>query len=120
VDASAPTGNTSVLVEGDDDDDTLSSRTIEDAAKTVQIESDLLQRDDTKKLWVDVLSGNRNPANGLAMEYVAPKLVNGEVEVEIENSDIESEVKFWESSLIMYVLGSELSMSAVKQFMIKT
>jgi hypothetical protein len=120
VDASAPTGNTSVLVEGDDDDDTLSSRTIEDAAKTDQIESDLLQRDDTKKLWVDVLSGNRNPANGLAMEYVAPKLVNGEVEVEIENSGIESEVKFWESSLIMYVLGSELSMSAVKQFMIKT
>ncbi|CAJ2641905.1 unnamed protein product [Trifolium pratense] len=78
------------------------------------------QKDDTQKLWVDVLSGNRNPINGLAMEFVAPKFVNGEVEVEIEAADIESEVKFWQSSLIMYVLGGDLSMNAVKQFMIKT
>jgi hypothetical protein len=68
---------------------------------------------------VDVLSGNRNPANGLAMEYVAPKRVNGEIEVEIDVTDIESEVQFWASSLIMYVLGGELSVNAVKQFMIR-
>jgi hypothetical protein len=43
------------------------------------------------QLWVDVLSGNRNPANGLAMEYVAPKRVNDEIEVEIDVTDIESE-----------------------------
>ncbi|KAK2420095.1 hypothetical protein QL285_030882 [Trifolium repens] len=79
----------------------------------------LTQQDGTPKLWVDVLSGNRNPANGLAMEFVAPKRVNGEVEVEIEEDDIVSEVKFWETSLIMYVLGGDLSMSAVKQFMSK-
>jgi hypothetical protein len=53
------------------------------------------------------------------MEFVAPKRVNGAVEVEIEEADIMSEVKFWASSLIMYVLGGDLSMSAVKQFMIR-
>jgi hypothetical protein len=75
--------------------------------------------DSTRKLWVDVLSGNRNPANGLAMEFVAPKRVDGEIVVDIEAADVESEVKFWASSLIMYALGGDLSMGAVKQFMIR-
>ncbi|KAK2361560.1 hypothetical protein QL285_086692 [Trifolium repens] len=74
----------------------------------------------SQKLWVDAVSGNRNPANGLMMEFVAPKRVNGEIEVEIDATDIESEVQFWASSLIMYVIGGELSMNAVKQFMIRT
>jgi hypothetical protein len=39
--------------------------------------------------------------------------------VDIEDADVESEVKFWASSLIMYVLGGDLSMGAVKQFMIR-
>lgn len=41
-----------------------------------------------RKLWVDVLSDNRNPAKGMTMEYVAPKLVNGEVEIEIDKEDV--------------------------------
>jgi hypothetical protein len=69
---------------------------------------------DPPRLWVDVLSGNRNPVNGLTMEYVAPKRVNGEIEVEIEATDVDSEIQFWASSLIMYVLGGDLSITAVK------
>ncbi|CAK8543497.1 unnamed protein product [Lathyrus sativus] len=56
----------------------------------------------------------------MVIEYVAPKLVNGEIEIEIEEEDIESEVKSWESALIMYVLGGEVSLNMVKQYMIKT
>jgi hypothetical protein len=52
-------------------------------------------------------------------EFVTPKLVNGEIEVEIDATDIINEVKFWDSALIMYVLGGELSMNGVKQFMTK-
>lgn len=55
----------------------------------------------------------------MVIEFVAPKLVNGELEIEIEEEDIESESKFWESSLILYVLGRDLSMNAMKQFMMK-
>ncbi|XP_058783664.1 uncharacterized protein LOC131658381 [Vicia villosa] len=72
-----------------------------------------------KKLWVDVISGNRNPTNGLQMEFVAPKVVNGEIEVEIEEDDIASEIRYWDTALIMYVLGGDLSMNTVKQFMIR-
>ncbi|KAK2411903.1 hypothetical protein QL285_047142 [Trifolium repens] len=84
----------------------------------IETNSDPL-RDTTPKLWVDVLSGNRNPANGLAMEFVAPTRVDGEAVVDIDATDVESEVNFWAPSLIMYALGSDLSMSAVKQFMLR-
>ncbi|XP_058755867.1 uncharacterized protein LOC131628790 [Vicia villosa] len=72
-----------------------------------------------QKLWVDVISNNRNPSNGMQIEFIAPQLVNGEVEVTIEEEDIMSEVRYWESALIMYVIGSDLSMHTVKQFMEK-
>ncbi|MCI29223.1 hypothetical protein A2U01_0050432, partial [Trifolium medium] len=49
-----------------------------------QIESD-------KKLWVEVLSGNRNPGNGMKIEFVTPKIVNGEIEVQIDEADIINE-----------------------------
>ncbi|CAK8572288.1 unnamed protein product [Lathyrus sativus] len=73
-----------------------------------------------KKLWVDIINENRNPAKGLTMEFVAPKIVDGEMEIQIEEEDVEKEVKFWEFALIMYVLGVDLSMNAMKQFMSKT
>ncbi|CAK8530500.1 unnamed protein product [Lathyrus sativus] len=72
-----------------------------------------------RKLWVDVLKDNRNPTKGRAMKFIAPQVVNGKLEVVIEDEDIISEVKFWESSLILYTMGVDLSMNAVKNFMTK-
>ncbi|KAL5190422.1 putative ribonuclease H protein [Glycine soja] len=74
---------------------------------------------DPPKLWVDAVSDNRNPSKGLYMEYVAPNVVNGEVEIEIEEDDIATEMKFWETTLILYALGEDLSMNAVKSYMVK-
>lgn len=45
--------------------------------------------------------------------------MEGELEVEIEEEDVESEMKYWEASLIMYVIGKDLSLNVVKQFMIR-
>ncbi|CAK8532711.1 unnamed protein product [Lathyrus sativus] len=53
------------------------------------------------------------------MEFVAPKIIDGEMEIQIEEEDVEKEVKFWESALIMYALGVDLRMNAVKQFLSK-
>ncbi|XP_058733512.1 uncharacterized protein LOC131605135 [Vicia villosa] len=75
--------------------------------------------EEPRKLWVDVISNNCKPANGMNLEFVAPSVVNGEIIVEIEKSDIESEILYWDSALIMYVLGGELSMNMVEQFMIR-
>lgn len=72
-----------------------------------------------RKLWIDVLNDNRNPAKGMAIEYVQPTLVDGEIEIAIDEEDIVSEKKFWENALVMYVLGGELSMNGVKHFITK-
>lgn len=37
---------------------------------------------DNRRLWVDVISDNRNPAKGRTMECIAPTIVNGKIEVE--------------------------------------
>lgn len=71
------------------------------------------------KLWTDIIRGNRETSRGMAIEFSAPTLVDGEIEVEIQEDDVESELNFWKNSLIMYVLGGELTMNGVKQFMMK-
>lgn len=76
--------------------------------------------DEGRKLWVDVLKDNRNSAKGRAMKFIAPQVVDGKIEVLIEDDDIRSEVKFWESSLILYAMGADLSMNAVKNFMTRS
>lgn len=72
-----------------------------------------------KNLWVDVTSGNRLPTNGITLGFTAPKIVDGELEVEIETKDVESELFFWDLTLIMYTSGKDLSMNVIKQFMTK-
>ncbi|KAH1264861.1 hypothetical protein GmHk_01G000690 [Glycine max] len=76
--------------------------------------------DEGRKLWVDVLKDNRNPTKGRVMKFIAPQVMDGKIEVLIEDDDIRSEVKFWESSLILYAMGADLSMSAVKNFMTRS
>ncbi|XP_058782915.1 uncharacterized protein LOC131657547 [Vicia villosa] len=71
------------------------------------------------KLWVDILTENRNPTKGLSMQYVAPNVTNEGIVIEIEEDDIVSEVKYWETTLILYAMGEELSMNMVKNFMEK-
>ncbi|CAK8560692.1 unnamed protein product [Lathyrus sativus] len=53
----------------------------------------------------------------MSMKYVALSIVVGEIQISIEDEDVETKLKFWENSLIMYVLGGDLSMNIVKNFM---
>lgn len=75
------------------------------------------QATEPRKLWVDVLSDNRNSTKGLTMEYVPPNMADGEIEIEIEEKDIESEMLYWDSTLILYALGGEISMNMLKHYM---
>lgn len=65
-----------------------------------------------------IIKVNRLPSNGTKIKYVAPMIVNGEVEVVIEEHDIVSEMQYWENYLIRYNLRTNLSMIVVKKFMI--
>lgn len=68
---------------------------------------------------MDVISGNRHSSNGMQLQFVAPKVVEGRIEIEIKDKEVESEIRFWENSLIMYVIGANLSMNAMKNYMTK-
>lgn len=69
-------------VEGEHSQENLEEKIMEESKE---------ESKETMKLWVDVLSNNRNPANGMVIEYVAPKLVNGEIEIKVKDS-IEDEM----------------------------
>lgn len=66
--------------------------------------------------WVDVIRGNQLSSHGKLMEFSAPLAVDGEIEVEIQTTNIKSELDCWDN-LIMFALGEDLSMNAAKQFM---
>lgn len=72
------------------------------------------------KPWVEIIQRNKDYNRGLVVEYVAPTLVNGEIEILIDETDIEEELKLWETTMILYALGEALSMNRVKKFMEKT
>ncbi|CAK8563925.1 unnamed protein product [Lathyrus sativus] len=73
-----------------------------------------------EKLSVDVIRGNCNAPNEMSIQFIAPKIVDGQVEMEIAKEDVEADMRFWETSLIMYVLETNLSMHAVKNYMTRT
>lgn len=69
------------------------------------------------KPWVDIIKGDWLAENEVEITYTTPLIVNGEIEVVIEEQDVSSESEFWGNTLIMYA-WSELSMNTVKKFMV--
>ncbi|CAK8562112.1 unnamed protein product [Lathyrus sativus] len=69
------------------------------------------------KPWVELIKGNRNLNRGMAVEFVAPEIINRELEIQIDDSDVEDELEFWQNAMILFALGDSLSMNGVKKFM---
>ncbi|XP_058745862.1 uncharacterized protein LOC131618712 [Vicia villosa] len=92
---------------------TISEETKEDLVADSKVET---EAEEKNQPWVDVIKGNRLPFSRKHIEYTPPRVVNGEIEVNLEESDIVSEVQYWENAIVIYVIGSNLSMNAVKTF----
>lgn len=41
---------------------------------------------------------------GVAVEFVAPQLINGEEKIIIEKSDVADELTYWENMVILFAL----------------
>ena len=89
----------------------------EEEPQEIEIMEELDQKD--KKLWVDVISGNRIPTYALVLGYSPPLVMEGKPVVVIVNEDVENELKYWKNVVVTYVLGKDLSMNAVKQFKLR-
>ncbi|XP_058774580.1 uncharacterized protein LOC131648869 [Vicia villosa] len=69
------------------------------------------------KPWVEIIQGNRDLSRGMAVEYIAPTLLNVDIEINIEETDVAQELEFWEYAVILFTLGGNLTMTAVRKFM---
>ncbi|XP_058745805.1 uncharacterized protein LOC131618644 [Vicia villosa] len=58
------------------------------APETLELQDGSLE---PRKLWIDVISGNQNPGNEMAIKFITPKLVDGVIEVESDEADIVNE-----------------------------
>lgn len=56
----------------------------------------------------------------MVVEFVALTMVNGEIKIVIDETDVAEELEFWEHALILFALGETLLMNVVKKFMEKT
>src|SRR3954469_25509110 len=56
----------------------------------------------------------------MAVEFVAPQIINGAEKIVIEECDVTDELNYWDNAIILFALGETLSMHAVKNFMEKT
>ncbi|XP_058753872.1 uncharacterized protein LOC131627051 [Vicia villosa] len=75
---------------------------IEEKNNTEKTQGEQKKSEAQPQLWVGVIKGNRLPSHGIGLEYTPPDLVDGEVEVE--------------NALILYAIKDDLSMNAVKKF----
>lgn len=60
------------------------------------------------KPWVDVIQDNRNLNRGMTVDFVAPKIINGEIKIVIEEANVDEELELWEHALILFSLGEPL------------
>lgn len=60
-------------------------------------------RKDTKA-WANLFAGNRRASNGMALDYVAPKLLNGSVAVQLDNQEVKNNEIKWKYSLVLFMI----------------
>ncbi|XP_058766770.1 uncharacterized protein LOC131640389 [Vicia villosa] len=53
----------------------------------------------------------------MAVDFIAPNVINGDIEISIEDTDVAQELEYWENAMILFALGGNLTMNAVKKFM---
>src|SRR4051812_34014035 len=58
-------------------DDKVSEKSKSTLLKEGVKEPETLNLTEDRKLWVDILKDNRNPAKGRSMKFIAPKIVEG-------------------------------------------
>ena len=85
------------------DDNTEIKTTLLEMALEEHIEVEK-NEDKSPQLWVDMIKRNRLPVNGIEITYTTPRVINGEIEVQIEERDVASGKYFWKKVLIMYVI----------------
>ncbi|OIT33638.1 hypothetical protein A4A49_05838, partial [Nicotiana attenuata] len=55
--------------------------------------------------WVNLFAGNRSSENGMALSYIPPEIVDGNIAVKLDKDKIDTQTKKWQCALIIYIIG---------------
>ncbi|XP_019224481.1 PREDICTED: uncharacterized protein LOC109206146 [Nicotiana attenuata] len=68
------------------------------------------------KTWSNLFQKNRSAANGMSLSYIPPEIVNGQVIVQLDKEEVESETEKWKCALIVYILGDTPGYNTMKRY----
>ncbi|KAH0778089.1 hypothetical protein KY290_009500 [Solanum tuberosum] len=68
-----------------------------------------------KPKGANLFQGNRLAAQGMTLQYVAHVVRNGETMVELSKTEVELETQRWKHALILYVVGADPTIAALKR-----
>lgn len=66
--------------------------------------------------WVNLFAKNRIASNGLALSYIAPTIVDGNVVIQLDPIETAKEAEKWKHSLIVAVIGEIPGYSQMKRY----
>ncbi|XP_060182421.1 uncharacterized protein LOC132612097 [Lycium barbarum] len=56
-------------------------------------------------IWTSLFASNRSSKNGMKLTYIPPEIVEGKPVAQLEQEEMDSEIRKWSSALIVYVIG---------------
>lgn len=69
-----------------------------------------------KRTYRSLFPANRNPKNGMRLEFKEPVMVDGTPTAVIDKEDVRDEINYWETALVGYVVGDTPSFSTIRRY----
>ncbi|XP_075103846.1 uncharacterized protein LOC142178405 [Nicotiana tabacum] len=67
-------------------------------------------------MWVNLFAKNRVAKNGMALTYIPPPIVNGQMIVNLDKDQVDRENEKWKGALTAYVIGDMPVYNAMKRY----
>ncbi|OIT08771.1 hypothetical protein A4A49_63120, partial [Nicotiana attenuata] len=75
-----------------------------------------LPEEPKESTWAGLFTGNRSSANGMALNYITPKLVEGNLVAKLEKSELEKKALKWKRALIINVIGEKPGYNYMRRY----
>lgn len=89
--------------------------TVEEEQCSVEIEGSDTQ-EIPKAPWTNLFAKNISASNGLALNYISPRIVDGNPIVQLEQDTIDKEINKWKPALMAYFIGDTPGYNAMKRY----
>ncbi|WMV19836.1 hypothetical protein MTR67_013221 [Solanum verrucosum] len=102
-------------------DATVTNGTMLDSPR-IEVEAEPIDepiKDPPASNWTNLFAKNRAATNGLNLEYIPPKMVDGKQIVELAQEEIDKELHKWNCSLIAYFIGETPGYKSMQRYVMQ-